>query len=786
MKKRIAIFSVVIIGIVTTVFVIIIRRNNSIESAREKIKHNTTNQSKRRVLYPLPTAKFASYATESSPSSNLVENLQRRFFQASFDASYIDALAKKLGFAQPKMTDAGLFTMVTELGKRQVLNFDTKTGGFFFYTAEPVETSNSKTGNLVGISEQFIETVDMQDGTIGCTTDYRRASVPHATFVECHRLWEKMGLPLLDVYSILNLSENERLTSLSLGLIDETTAKDPDIIAASDGKAGFQRPNGFNTITLAIDDTTHGVTSVASSIRPFREATEGEASNIQQIKRPEEALDDLKKNKIILTLTKPRGTGVLDLEKVYPDNEVVADSVTVTDTLLAYAENPPDQKQAVLDPVYIFKGYGTTKSGYDIDFVQTVPATYSDTTVLGATAFNSSGFEKASTIQYSTLLFGSSATPTPVPTLTPTPTILIPTIPPPTIPPVTPIPTVVPSPTTIPPRQPTPSQQRAATCPQFDRIYQMPNGARLALSSHDLVDEGYGAYYRYMYYLPGANEDFDFETLLAESAQGRYPNGGSDQYLQEARRAKEAVDKGEMDPQILADLISTMVEIRIANILFPIGLDRGVLLQFCLPQALPTCSFTPQTSQDTPRACVRVASVSPTIFIYGKEGQIVTMYPTNSGVITYTNPPFNTHDGWIVPLSTQNIPKLYYEYDPSIIRSHLGSTKPNFIIAKKDIITYLQNKVFDNLDLNEREREAFSVEIQREVRSIKSDSLAISLLDNLLLTTYLPLDSTPKMPLYRVNLFIRPQRPGDVVVPAVYPHITRSGTYAVETGVVVE
>lgn len=428
-----------------------------------------------------PEVRFESYTLETNRAD--VPD-QVKFYRLGTGFSSADALAlgRRVGFSNAKLDDGVNLAFVSsgEQNFDEVLIFDKRTGGFFF-ASNNGRLPKVAASDPINSAKNFLADIGLLDGTIVATTTYKRDSFPGLIFVEFHRGWDEVGLPILNVLGTLNVDAGKRLTDVNLADIDKDAPTDADITFSGDGKIGKARPNEFNTVTVAVSENDRSIISITSNMRRIA----GQQVATSSLKTPGEAWDELQQHKGVLSTALPTGLGYVDPDKIYPQNQAISQRARVKDFLLVYLEKPADQAQSLLYPYYIFKGEATLNSGYDILFVEAIPALkgidYSSQ-VLGEMAVVPTivNQQQESTIQYGTFKF---------PTMTPSPT-----------------------PT---PQPPPPAGAPKTECPPFTNEYILPDGGKIAWYPSSQPPA------RKWYYIPAENEEVD-QLRLAEVLRQRF------------------------------------------------------------------------------------------------------------------------------------------------------------------------------------------------------------------------------------------------------------------------
>ncbi|OGK19966.1 hypothetical protein A3C23_04675 [Candidatus Roizmanbacteria bacterium RIFCSPHIGHO2_02_FULL_37_13b] len=728
------------------------------------------------ISKPLPKVSFSDYKLDTELKLQSTK-INTYFLKSSYSQTEVEEIAKKLAFKSPQAQEVGKFTVVTDTAGQSVLNFDRKSGMFFFYTGIgiPLTSNNAVTFSDV---EQFLKKNDIADETVTCSVIYKKKSLQDTTFVECHRNWEKIGLPIINILGALNIPPGKRLADLKLAEVSDVANKDDDIIDSSDGKTGLKRPNDFNTITVAISNGQGKVVAITSNMRRIVETQSQDVS--KKIKSPETALAELKQGKATISLTLPTGSGFVDLSKVYPGNQAMSNTGTVSDFIIAYLEDSPDRAQQELVPYYIFKGTSRIISGYDVEFVQVIPALDNPGTekVLGI----ETDFGSASTIQYATFNFSDEPTPSVSLRISPsTPPRINPTPTPPPLPTVTPsqmptpTPTEILSPTPSPSLQvsPTPTKPPALTssCSEtFTHEYLLPNGAKLAFNVN--------WEFRAFMYIPGPSDPADLDSIVE-----RYPQFKS--WIEGPQ-----VNRAEMENTIMQQIVG--IYLNSVNI----GAGKNIIA-YCTPLESSVCLINPDAQK--PNRCYWVSLGSPNIYVYAKKPTkfSIALNPVNG--VYYHDPEFSeegkkrwnfmTDGNSQLDFGFKVMPRLYYEYDKSpllkAVKKESFSDK-GFIIKKSEIVSFI-SVLSKRFGLTEKETIDLTAEVSREVHGLKAEYIKISLIPRIILDQYLPVTVTPKpINFERLHLYIRKSVANESSDPLSVQPIKRETTTVVETGVLVD
>lgn len=260
--------------------------------------------------------------------------------------------------------------------KSEYLLVDKKIGTFDFYTYKGLKTSASS--NPQQIALDTLDYLGMKDNTISCPITYQRTTIEGTVFVECHRYWNELGAPLLNLSGILNMPESKFMSTLSPGNADPSGPKDSTIVNSSNNQNGLARSTDFNTVVFGIEKNGK-VISINSTMKPFDYTKTTETT---QIITPKDALARIRDNQADISLTIPAGSGYTEWKKIYPNNQAESTDAIITDMMLSYIEIPADGNQTKYEPYYIARGIASITSGYTVKFVQAIKAKKNNTGML--------------------------------------------------------------------------------------------------------------------------------------------------------------------------------------------------------------------------------------------------------------------------------------------------------------------------------------------------------------------------------------------------------------------
>lgn len=325
----------------------------------------------------------------------------------------INRIAGVLGYTQQKVQGTSVIAYNTEdPAHRGWIMVDTARGVLVYhsYSGEvpPLGTSPQAS------AQAFLTKLGVVDSLVDCNITYQRSTEPEATQVECHRNWQKTGLPIINFVGLLNVSETTRLSDIQPGRVYPQPGDGPDdttVVNTSTGQDGYRRPDEFNTATVAIAQDG-SVLDFTSNIRPIQGKQMVAAADILT---SQQALDKVSQNQADLSFYKPVGNGIVNYDVMFPDNKAQADSASVTDIMLAYVESPSAQEY--LAPMYVIRGQAHLTTDYNATFLKAVAATkigLSAAATSGSVAGVSDSLLADDALHLGTFGFQPDATPTPM------------------------------------------------------------------------------------------------------------------------------------------------------------------------------------------------------------------------------------------------------------------------------------------------------------------------------------------------------------------------------------
>ena len=346
------------------------------QKATESGTQLATKQNNKEYSFPrLTVDKWTiqpSAATKSSASQATIYTLNPAYGRSDFNA----ILSNFFRAANTKETDTSLRAYLASSGN-SMFYMDKDTGSLMYKS----ETGVALASPSAALDESkkimtFAQSV-FRDDTLATFATYERKTNPGVKYYELHRDGNRLGFPIFNLFGLLNTTSIP-LKDLSLYTNNTPAMPDSTVIKSSDNRDGFKRPNDFNTVTIGVKNGH--IVDVISNLRLFPTVTTRPASDA--LISYDDAVKKLKKNEYSRLYTSPADSGVVDREKMYPQNAATLTNATVTESTVAYLEELPGSRdQVALAPYYVFRGTATLSSGYKVTFVATVAATNRD--VLG-------------------------------------------------------------------------------------------------------------------------------------------------------------------------------------------------------------------------------------------------------------------------------------------------------------------------------------------------------------------------------------------------------------------
>ncbi|MFA5136505.1 MAG: hypothetical protein WC489_03865 [Patescibacteria group bacterium] len=681
---------------------------------------------------PLPEPDFKSWVNKS-PSKPFSLSLKTYTLKQNYTTNEVKTFAQKLGITSTVKQD-GDTVLAYDQNKTNVaiLIFETITGKFSFATAKglPLFEGTSDKGSLDENVYAFLKKLNIYDSTLKVSATYKKKTEPGVLFVEVHRDWDAVGGAILNPIGLLNIPETQPFATLSLKSSISNLPSDQDIYATSDYKDGFIRQDDFNTLTLAIKESDNKILSVVSNIRVFSSTP----SNTNQPLAYEDAYEKLKKGNYQLFLTTPSGDGQTSFDKVYPQHIARANEAVVTESTIAFLEKPSPASQTVLEPYYLFRGYADLASGYRTNFVAAVFASASNMPqafiqdgggqVAGAVAGDDPTQKQGNVDFFNT------------PTSTPS----------------------AGSSSSSSSSSSTSDEECVPSEADLDPIH-VVNGMKFGWSTKRPV-------YRYNGIVGG--------ILPTQLQLPTRPAGGNPDVPGMPLGFWFFVPP----PSLTKSQLEAEYETIKANLQSVVNVESSEFRRI----VMVLMEFEGRGGGVCP---LRITGPSPSLFIYGKEGQKISVSIRHP--LTYADPAV-TNTGWYVTigknnkLTINNMQRdfIYYEYRP--IEFSRPTTGWN--IAKNDITSFVESRAKE-LQLTAKEKERLKFEISNAASNIQSTNLFIGLIPQQEVDEKLPIQVSEKpQSTYRYHFYVgykneETQKP-------VLPAIKRSEFMIVEIGAVTE
>jgi len=339
-----------------------------------------------KTLKSLPRVKFEAHKNQAIfPQTPKI--LNSYLLKTTFNQIDITNIQAKFGLDKTKLSNDNtiLYSDIT----KEILAINRTNGSFIFESLNDSQVLNGTTkryGSYI-LKDQaglFLDDIGLDNQTISCPISYSKTGYEGYTFIECHRDWSKVGLPILNPVGLLSIPENVSLQSLALGKVDLYFEKDPTIYNVSDGENFKKRPDDFNTATF-IFDADHHLVAAKSNLLFLSKPT----SILGDLLYPSEALKQFMAHKSAYSMASVTGEGIVDPQIAFPSGTADSKLGVITDFILAYLQNPLTS-QVELSPMYVIRGYSQLDSGFRSSFIEVIPAakTANLTQVLGVSSQN--------------------------------------------------------------------------------------------------------------------------------------------------------------------------------------------------------------------------------------------------------------------------------------------------------------------------------------------------------------------------------------------------------------
>src|SRR3989338_7961304 len=631
----------------------------------------------------VPSMTFAAYEAAAADTLAVPATVKSYTFNSGFSLPFVSIIGQKLGLKENKQeANTVLLYNSPESNNPAYLQFNLDNGKYEYNSYGSLALPEGPAVNTR--VRNYLLGLGLIDETVGCDITYQRTSISDATFVECHRDWNKAGLPIYNFIGLLNIPELSSLEQVKVGMVDEYTMDDTDIVNVSTGQDGKARPNDYNTVTAVVDGNGN-LLRLTSNLRMI-EASVDFAQN--DLYTPSEALNLFKSGSSTLSLVVPADQKAA-WDTVFPENTAYNLKANVTDFVLTYIENPFGGKS--LTPMYLARGTAETAEGYQVKFLQAVPAGRNQQTLSGEVA----------------VLMAAAVTPPDDEGL---------------------------KRGTFNPEQrrieiQTPPPQAGPCVPaesQLSPILNLGEFGMLGLWSIGTIDSSGQRYQRsgQWYLVPLAGQPLPdiYAVVAAFDATGFLGRG-----------------------------------------------DKGVREMDNLQKEWAKYNFCP----------LRVSGSSPTLFLYGTEGQSYDV--SVSRLLTYAYPLQNGGHWNVVVgqdelnVNNKQVDSIYYEYKP------LKFDKPatGWRVSKKGLAAFA-NKVGQQLGLTANETERLAFELNLAAYKVESEELFVGPIPQTEVDEKVALEVSPQVPVVRYHFYVD-QAAAKGSVPSLTP-ITRSSSMVVEVG----
>lgn len=768
--------------------------------------------------YPtFPEVLFDEYKLNTSiPVTPAAVNIYT--FKANYTLSEALDFTKKFDFKNLNQEEVSETTTVfydnQTKDSRGILVVDRQTGSFSFQSFgvhKPKQATGFTTPQ--SIAQAYLAEVGLWDSTLIFTTTYQKEEIPGLTFVEFHRDWDKVGLPILNIVGSLNAPENTRLADAQIASQVENPPDDSSIINVSNGEESKERPNDFNTITVGVDNNGR-ILFIDSNLRKLEKIDS--TSNLDFVlKTPLEVLAELQQGEGIFSLTNPSGEGELDFAKVYPDNTAHGEKATINDFVLTYLEKANGVEQKFLQPMYVFRGTSTLDSGYHVQFAQAIPAIKMEESMSSTTNKKLEGFARK-IISSASAYIGHTHFEIPglgqVAMSGRGKFLYIPKT----------------------------SEEEARSIDEIRTLFfnALSDQYTIDVSRKLIADENLLFFveekplteeYLYELFVKIGNCDVSQVPLVLTKCE--FPGKGyfTNQIENVAKRSAQTLIEIFTEPTVTPTPIPTLTAtptpsptvIPIPTVtptptpeifeplgvqttldrlelwaekadIFPAGTISLALFRNPYGSTPPECFKTGSSSTQT--ACyITGTETSPSIYFYPEKTRRVIIGVNPATEITYADPgPLNeSSQVWEVialangKLETNGLSRsrLYYEYE----KVDFPESKKGWVVERKNLDSFLQNDLFPKLGLNSKEANDLLADARTSLINAKDSTyLKIGLTDENMLNKYLSLSISPAPnSIRRIHLMLTPINNPDKIPELSLLPITRNGFTLIETGVII-
>src|SRR3989338_11516742 len=385
-NKKLLIFGAAIVVFLGVLFFVFTRQQRTTpeevmvgEEAVQQQKQQPANLAASLHVSEVPQMTFATYEA-SAETVSVPAKVKSYTFNTEFSLPFVSLIGQKLGLTESKQEEKTvLFYNSPESENPAYLKFDLGNGNYELNSYGTIALPQG--AQVEGSVRDWLLSLGLIDETVACDITYQRNSIPGATFVECHRDWNNAGLPIINFIGLLNVPELQTINEIKVGMVDEYTPSEPDIVNVSTGadQNGRRRPDDYNTVT-AVVDSNGNLMRLTSNLRMIEASVDFDQSDLYT---PSEALNLFKSGSSTLSLVVPADQNV-GWETVFPEKTAYGLKADVSDFVLTYIENPFGGKS--LTPMYLARGTAVTPEGRKVKFIQAVPAGRNQQTFSGEVA----------------------------------------------------------------------------------------------------------------------------------------------------------------------------------------------------------------------------------------------------------------------------------------------------------------------------------------------------------------------------------------------------------------
>ncbi|MFQ5452280.1 MAG: hypothetical protein ACE5DQ_01830, partial [Candidatus Paceibacterota bacterium] len=681
----------------------------------------------------LPEVKVGSYNLKTSlPAVPGVIKIYE--VKTDYTQTEIKDFASRLGMSSYDVINQGeKLVQIYDLQAGSYLAFN-KTDGTFLFMSDQGYSLGEKTDSTVQTARNILSELDITNPCIKSYSTFKRASQEGSTFVELHCDGSIFGAPILSSVGVLNLPTSRKLVQVKVGEVDENAPADLDIIQASD-KSRQKRPTEFNTIMVEVDDNTKAIKAVSSNIPLMAQEI---VLTRDKLIPPNQIISKLTRAETDFSIAAPVGQGLLDLSTVYAGGAAVAESADVEDLIFAY-DMAPGFTGKYICPKYFSRAFGYTVTGYESEFMQTVPAVNDprcrESAVLGTNSLAQTSSQtdptpfqpdptvvnqnSATSLQYSTIRFTGQAAP--------------------------------------------PPHESACPVDQFTNAYAIPNRPGLYMA---WIDKN------------RAPEPTTNPKINHRLRRKLRPTRGKKKKIEHAREwwVISVSETASITPS------STNLKTGKYDEYWRL---RAQLYLKCTAGLRSSCPLPPGLSNKIV-SCQYLTTGSPYIHLYPEKATDISVSLGAGARITYTNPAFTYGRTWSATalpsgeLQTGSLTKnsLYWEFDrpqmlAKILPEHDSST--GYIVQKGNLESFVKQTLVPSLGLNKIESKHLLSEVIREARNLDG-FIKISFLERSILDKHFSMDISPSPErVYRYILLLEPSAGDEKLASPTLTSVDREG-----------